>query len=480
MLLYPPGKLYQRSEDRCQTSIDDSAAGSVHACNDLGYIASVLRNEGYAVFLRDYQTERRSFDDVVEDVGAFAPDMIFLSTTNGTVFGDLRFINDIVGIRKCRTVIKGAIFFDTDPDMLADLDLSNVDCAVGGEVEFVIARIAAALLRGEGKMDDIPGIIFKTGDGLKKTRFGCFENDLDSLPFPARDLMNNSLYLRPDTGEMMATIATSRGCPSNCIYCLTPRISGKRLRRRSVENIFAEITECFHTYGIKNFFFKSDTFTLDNAFAGALCDRIISSELRGKIEFTANGRADTLSPELLRKMKDAGCFMLAVGFESGSERSLKLMKKGTDVENNLEAAKMIKAAGVPLFGFFMIGFPWETAEDIKATKKLIMDIDPDFIEVHIAMPYIGTGLFDLCRETGVLEGDSFGGNPYDPSITGTKTISKSDLQKIKNKILLSFYLRPKYLLRRGKECLKDPKLFGRYASYGLRLVGRAAKKAIGR
>ena len=475
MLLYPPGKLFQRGEDRCQTNIDESTAASVHACNDLGYCASVLRNEGYEIFLRDYQTERKGLPDVMEDVSALRPDMIFLSTTNGTIYDDLDFINAVCGVRPCLFVVKGAIFFDADLSLLSALDLKNVSCCVGGEVEFIIDRIAAALLRNEGELKTIPGIIYHTEEGLKKTAFDHFEKDLDALPFPARDLMNNAVYMRPDTGEPMATISVARGCPSTCTYCMTPIISGRRLRTRSVENVFAEIEDCYYKYGIKNFFFKADTFTFDEEYVCALCDRITCSPLCGRIAFTANGRADRLTEKMLRKMKDAGCFMLAIGFESGSDRSLKLMKKGNTVETNLRAANMIKKAGIPIFGFFMIGFPWESADDIAATKKLIFQIDPDFIELHIAMPYYGTGLYELCKEKGLLAAGSFGGDPYNPTTAGTEKLTMECIRQIRNRILLRFYLRPSYLFRRGMDAIKNPVIFKNYFRYGMRMLKNMEK-----
>lgn len=470
MLLYPPGKLFQRGEDRCQTNIGESTAASVHACNDLGYCASVLKNKGYEVFLRDYQTERKDYLDVIKDVSAFCPDMIFLSTTNGTIYDDLVFIDDVYRFRPCIFVIKGAVFFDADLSLLSSLDLKNVSCCVGGEVEFIIDRIAASLLRGDGELKNIPGIVYNTDEGLKKTACNHFEKDLDSLPFPARDLMNNSIYIRPDTGEPMATISVARGCPSNCIYCMTPLISGRRIRCRSVDNVFAEIEECYLKFNIKNFFFKADTFTFDEDFVCSLCDRIITSPLNGKIAFTANGRADRITEIMLKKMKAAGCFMLAIGFESGSVRSLKMMKKGNTVETNLYAAKMIKSVGIPIFGFFMIGFPWESAQDITSTEKLIYQIDPDFIELHIAMPYCGTSLYEMCKDKNLLSGGAFGGDPYNPTTIGTEYLAIENIRKIRDGILLRFYLRPSYLLKRSRDALKNPVILKNYFHYGMRML----------
>jgi radical SAM superfamily enzyme YgiQ (UPF0313 family) len=232
MLLYPPGKLLQRSEDRAQCNISESAANSVHACNDLGYCAAVLLEKGYEVFLRDYQTENASFDDVINDIKAFEPDMIALSTTNTSVKDDLLFIDRVNSVYKCISVMKGAVFYDIESELLSLLDLENVSCLIGCEMEFVIGRIADYYLKNEGELSDINGIFYKQDGQFVKNPFVCGTNDLNSLPFPARQLMNNALYVRPDTGEPMATIQTGLGCPANCIYCLTPIISGRTVRKR--------------------------------------------------------------------------------------------------------------------------------------------------------------------------------------------------------------------------------------------------------
>ena len=470
MLLYPPGQLLQRSEDRAQCNISESATGSVHACNDLGYCAAVLLEKGYEVLLRDYQTERASFADVVNDVLTFGPDMIALSTTNTSVLDDIAFLNRICSFHPCVCVVKGAVFYDIDPQLLSLLDLSNVSCLIGCEMEFVIGALADRYLRQEGSLSEINGIFYKQDGGFVKNAFVCGLNDLDALPFPARQLMNNALYVRPDTGEPMATIQTGLGCPSACIYCLTPIISGRNVRKRDVENVYREIAQCYDRVGIRNFFFKADTFTIDEEYAAAVCDRIIRSPLYGKIEFTVNSRVKPLSMALLKKLKQAGCFTIAVGFESGSDETLKKIRKGTTVQDNLRAAKMIKEAGIPLFGFFMLGFPWETKEMISETERVIRQIDPDFIELHVAMPYYGTGLYEECAAYGVLNDSGFGHDYYSPNTTGTAYLSHEEVEALKKKILLRFYLRPAYIAKKMMGAVRRPRIMGSYVRYGVRLV----------
>lgn len=470
MLIYPPGKLYQRSEDRAQCNLDEAATGAIHACNDLGYCAAVLLEKGYEVFLRDYQTEGASFAEVVGDVRTFKPDMIVLSTTNSSVKTDLAFLKKLSRFHRSICVVKGALFYDIELSLLSHLDLEHISCLIGSEMEFVIGAIADYYLRGDGQIADINGIIYHENGNFKKNRFLCGTNDLDSLPFPARQLMKNELYVRPDTGEPMATIATGLGCPSNCIYCLTPIISGRNVRKREVENVFREIEECYYKFGIRNFFFKADTFTIDEAYATAICERIINSELKGKIAFTVNSRVKPLSMKLLKKLKQAGCFMIAVGFESGSDETLKKIKKGTTVADNVRAAKMIKQAGIPLFGFFMLGFPWETKADILQTKRMIEKIAPDFIEVHVAMPYYGTELYSIALEQGVLTSDGFGHDYYEPNTKGTKTLSLEEVLELKKKILLSFYVRPQYICRKMGQAITQPRVMLNYCRYSLNLV----------
>ena len=122
-------------------------------------------------------------------------------------------------------------------------------------------------------------------------RFHVWDDDLDAQPFPARELMRNELYIRPDTKEPMATIQTARGCPSQCVFCLTPEISGKRVRFRSPQNVLDEMIECYEKHHIRNFFFKADTFTINPAWVKEMCELIIGSRIYGKIEFTANSAA---------------------------------------------------------------------------------------------------------------------------------------------------------------------------------------------
>ncbi len=471
LLIYPPGKPFQRGEDRCQINLDDCATQNIRACNDLGYAAAVLKKKNYEIQLKDYQSEKLSDEDLFSDIKTYNPDLILISTTNTTIFDDLALIKKVKEFSRASIVLKGAIFYAPEKEMLKQLDLTDVDVLIGGEIDFIIDKVADYLLKGEGNLTQVPSILYKDkNEEFTPTEFNNWDEDLDKQPFPARHLMNNSLYVRPDTGEVMATIQTARGCPSECIFCITPQISGKKIRLRSPQNIMEELFECYEKYNIKNFFFRADSFTFDEKWVNELCTLIINSKLWKKIQFTANGRVKPLKKETLQIMKKAGCFTIAFGFESGSEETMKKIKKGATLQDNKQAMSWAKEIGLPVLGMFMIGFPWEDKTHIEDTKKLIYELEPDFIEITLALPFYGTQLYDICLEQNLVKAPVYGSDFFNASLTETTKLTTSELLEIRKNILLSYYLRPKYIFKKVINTILKPKVLLNYFKYGFRLL----------
>lgn len=471
MLFYPPGRFYQRGEDRSQGNVEQSTATSMRAPNDLGYAAATLKAEGFAVFLRDYQTERLTRAELLADFDREDPDGVFLSITNSTIFDDLKLVDELAARKPGLLVmLKGAIFFDPDDALLAQLDLGNATYLIGQESDFTVGRLVAAHFRDPGAVSGIGGILYRKDGVWTKTGFAAFETDLDSLPFPDRSLIKNALYSRPDTGEAQATIATSRGCPSACIFCMTPKISGKKLRLRSPANILAELKECYFTHNIRDFFFKSDTFTFDADWTRAVCQAILDSPLAGKIRWVANSKVKPLDKDTLALMKKAGCWLVAFGYESGSPETLSRIRKHTTVEDNLQATRWAKEVGLRTFGFFLIGLPWEDREHLEATRKHIFELGNDFLELHIAIPYYGTRLNEIAREEGLLPGTVLGKDYFNAPSVGTKHLTMEEIEAFRKKVLLDFHLRPSYIGRKLLQAGGSPKVLANYARFGLRLL----------
>lgn len=476
MLVYPPSKtIFQRGEERCQSNIDSSTATSLRPCNDLGYCAAVLKNK-YDIYLKDYQAY--SCEDFFYDIQNQKPDVLFVSVTNGSIIEDLKIL-DIVKEKnpQISIILKGAIFYNPTDEIFKNLNLSSIDYLLAIEAECTILKLLDAHFGNKEALKNIPNICFKNNDLWTKTNFSVWDEKLDDIPFPERNLMENHLYIRPDTEEMQATITTSRGCPSNCIYCLTPMISGKNLRLRSAENVCEEIIECLEKFHIKNFFFKSDTFTFDRKWTIDLCNKLIEKNLHKKIHWVANSKVNKVDEELLRLMKKAGCWLIAYGFESGSEKTLKNIMKGTTLEQNIEANKLAKKVGLKVYGFYMIGFPWEDYEDLKKTRDLIFKLNNDFLELHISTPFQGTKLFELARKENLID-ENIQEKDYfsNPEILGTNYIPIKEIIEFRKKVILRYHLRIRYILPKLIQTIKNPIILKNYMTYGLRLIKNTFKK----
>ncbi len=471
MLIYPPGVPYQRGEDRCQLNISQSCANSIRACNDLGYASAILKKRGYDIFLKDYQGEKLGLDDLLKDVENQKPDVVFLSTTNATVFDDIEILNKIKN-KKPETVIilKGAIFYNCDDNLLSKINTEPLDYLIGGEEEFIIGDLIDYHFNSIDKIPNISSILYKKEGKFIKSKNNDFCEDLDSIPFPDRQEMNNDLYLMPDTEEKLATISTSRGCPSSCIFCLSPHISGKKVRFRSTDNVLEELEECYFKYKIRNFFFKADTFTIDKNWCKELCNKIINSKLKGKINWVANSRVNTIDYELLKLMKKAGCSLVAFGLESGSDESLDKMKKNTTQEQNYKAVQMAKKAGLKTFGFYVIGFTWEDFSHFELTKKAMFKNSTDFIELHIATPFWGTEFYEMLKKENKITDEIYGKSHFNYINSINKNLNPDDVERFRRKTVLQYYLRPTYLFNKILGSIFKPKILYNYCKYGLRLV----------
>ena len=239
---------------------------------------------------------------------------------------------------------------------------------------------------------------------------------------------------------------------------------------RSPQNIFEELSECYEKHGIHDFFFKSDTFTLDKEWVLCLCQKILDSNLTGKIRWVANSRTKPLDIDTLNAMKSAGCWLVAFGFESGNAETLKLIKKGATLEDSRKAIGMVREVGLKSFGFFMIGFPWEDEKDVLETVDFIFELDADFLELHLATPFHGTGLYELAKKEGLIDEKVLGKDYFNAPTIGTKHLSVDKLVKIRRDTLLKYHMRPSYIIRRMGDTFSNPKILFQYIKFGLRMV----------
>ncbi len=431
-----------RGEDRCQVPIEDLTATSLRMPLDLAYIGSSLIKEGVEVRIKDYPAEKGTIEAFIQDLNNFSPQLLLVSSTLFSLYKDL----EILKITKSKypeifTVIKGVTASRWKKYLLESNN--SLDFILSGEYELTLPK----LIKGK-PLESIAGVSFRKNGEIILSKEEPSIEDLDLLPYPARHLLRNELYIRSDTGEPMTTIQVGRGCPFSCIYCLASQVSGKRLRLRSPVNIIDEIEECVKVYGINNFFFRADTFTMQKKWVLEITREIEERDF--KIQYAVNSRVDTIDEEMVKALKRSGCFLISLGVESGNKESLNLIKKGTTLEQGEESVYLLKKYGIKSYLFFMIGFPWEDKKDIEETVKYAIKLNGDFAEFHIPVPFEETPLRKMMEEEGLIprfippeKGASLSTHGL-PSI-GTKYITAYELRKIRKKSILRYYLRFNYI-----------------------------------
>jgi len=275
---------------------------------------------------------------------------------------------------------------------------------------------------------------------------------LDSLPYPARDLVDIELYFqhhRSDKRGKSATVISSRGCPSQCTYCANICM-GRKFRPRSPENFVGEIELLAREHGIRHFHIVDDCFTADPKRTAAICDLLVGKRLA--ITWDAFGRVNTLRDEaLIVKMKRAGCLYLAMGIETGDQHINDLMKKGTTLAMAEECCLLLRRHGIPYINAFILGNEGETRETALATIAFAKKLKSATAIFNMLIPYPGTPLFEKYYKDYDAPGTDWrfwcsegGDRPYEPRQTA---LTKKDILKLRSRAYLRFYCDPFQLLR---------------------------------
>lgn len=273
------------------------------------------------------------------------------------------------------------------------------DVIVKGEGEITFYELIGRMRFSE----DLAGLL---GVCYKKENGEVVENgnrplvqDIDTLPFPARNKLPNHKYLGapsfPKVGNI-ATIVTTRGCPFPCTFCSAHAVWDKKIRMRSKQNVIDEIREVWEKYGVRVVMFKDDTFTLKKLRVYEICADI--RKYFPDLLWNCSSRVDTVDYDLLKAMKESGCRLIEFGVESGSERILNTIKKEINLELAEKAIQNCKKLGIQTNVYFMIGNPGETMEDIEKTIEFAKRTDPDSAQFAITTPFPGSQLYEQFKD----------------------------------------------------------------------------------
>jgi len=434
LLIYPPSPVMNR-EDRCQQPVENLLVIPPLPPTDLMYLAAIAEQCGFEAMIRDYSLG----GDFIEDLRTFTPDYLLANIATPTFKSDMETVAMAKELNpNLITIVKGAPFLTYSDNVIYENPF--VDYVIIGEPELTLKDILMGVPN-----EEIKGICYSENFQSIKNELRPFNNNLDDLPFPARHLVDNSIYTRPDNGKVQAVIKVSRGCPFHCFFCLATPVSGVKVRTRSAENIIAEIKECVEKYNIKNFLFWSDIFNFDRNWTIDLCKKIIESGL--KITWSANTRANTMDAEMAQYMYKSGCRLVSIGVESGSQEILNNIGKKITLDEVRKTVKILKDNKIKIYNYFVIGLPWETEKTVEETIKFAIELDSNFISFYTAVPLPGTRFFAYAMMNRLIDGDLDFSNAYfNPSVRSHE-LSKERIFELHKKAVKRFYLRPEFIIK---------------------------------
>lgn len=411
----------------------------------LGYVATALRSAGYKdVRILDCVLERLTLPGFEGYIRVTRPDVVGInswSLSTREVAQSLRIVKRVNPA--IVTVVGGP-----HPSALGETVMKEYECAdygFRGEAETGAPLLMDLIACKQGmKAHDVPGLMWRDGDSVRSNA-QTYVEDLDGIGYPSWDLMRPERYAMPGTliQKGTACIITTRGCPFPCTFCSAYITAGKKIRKRTAANVMQEIRMLMSEYGISRFVVFDENITLNREHISEFCNAVINEGIKVSFELPNGIRLDTLDLEMLTLMRKAGFSeRVAVGIESGSERILQKMKKCLTKDEVRRKVELLNKAGFKPIGYFIIGFPGETREDIEETVRFALELKlyrAGFMPFH---PLPGTQSFQELVAAGEIDSE------FDWSLLATDTIAyspvgipKDELEEIRKRAILRFNLR---------------------------------------
>lgn len=418
----------------------------------LGYIATALRNKGFNdIVILDCLKEKLGLKDLQKRLVQLKP----------AVVGFQLYSYDFPFVKKSIEMVKemapGSIVIIGGPHVsatgaLALREIPRADFGFVGEGEVGMPLLMKRLLREENiSFRQVPGLIYREDDGINMNPRAAIVG-LDDLGFPAWDLMVPGEY--PDSPQggfyknfPIAPISTTRGCPYSCTFCGSTVNMGKKLRFRSISMVLQEMQMLYNEYGVREFHIIDDMFNFRKQRVSAFCNGVRDHRLDISYTFPNGLRLNHLDLETLRMMRDTGASSFNVGIESGSQRILDMMKKNLTLELIEEKVNLVVETGLEPCGFFIIGYPGETIEDIKATIKFAKRLKLKRAHFSNFLPLPGTEATRQLIENKEIEKPVWEDLFYSKVPYAPAGISKRKLKSLQRRAYLSFHFRPSILFR---------------------------------
>ena len=411
----------------------------------LAYIVAVLEKAGIDVRFIDGVVEEMSISTFASAVTKTEPDMVVLECSTPSIDSDL--LTAKVLKEKMKNVF--VVLVGSHPTFFhQDVIRENpqLDAICRGEFDLTVRDLATALSNGDN-LKRVKGITYKDENGIHVNEDRPLIENLDKLPFPARHIVKSDYYRQGTfVGKHSTTMVTSRGCPYRCIFCLWPRtLYGRKLRPRSPENVVDEIEQVVKDHHVDEIYFDDDSMALDRDRILGICRLIEKRNI--KVKWIPQCRVDSMDEGVVQAMKRAGCHYIRFGIESGSQKMLKIMKKGISLAQIERAFNLCRKAGIKTQAFFLFGIPGETQETIKETIEFAKDLKADSAQFAVVIPHPGTELYEVCKKNGWLRYSSWGDFSACNSIIETSQLSREDVERARIRAYREYYFRPSFILK---------------------------------
>jgi anaerobic magnesium-protoporphyrin IX monomethyl ester cyclase len=405
----------------------------------LAYVAGVLREEGHKVFIVDGHAENIGIETISRRAVKHEPDMVGIYSTTPQIKDALGIAREIKEHSKKIKILLGG----PHPTVLPEeaLKSGHVDIVLRGETEITFKEI------GNKPISRIKGISYIKGGKIVHNEDQALVKDLDSLTFPSWDGFPIEHYKNPTKdNHPYLPVMTTRGCPYNCTFCFSG-IFGKMYRKRDPKNVADEVQYLKDKYKIKEFVLIDDNFTLDENYAISVCDELIKRDLILPWSCAGGIRVDAAAPRLIKKMKETGCYSLSFGVESGNQDILDSIHKQITLDQVRKAVKVARAYKIKTICFVLIGLPGDTPETIRETMKFVNSLEPDLAQIGTVIPYPSTPLYNSVKDRLLVNGwENF--VRYTSRIFFDPTSNAEDMEKVYREAVMSFYTRPKFLLKK--------------------------------
>ncbi len=426
-----------------------TAASQINYWQPLGtlYVASSLMKAGHEVKFMNGAFMKH--EEILHQLRGYQPELIGIYSTT---FGWKKAVHTASEIRrggfKTRPyIITGGPYPIAMQEKCLE-DALDIDAVVTGEGEITVVKMLDTLSRRES-LEGVEGVVYRDHGKIIKNPPRPLITDVDSIPFPARELLGDAYsYIPPPATykrKPVAVIMTARGCNRRCIFCFQidkERKSG--IRYRSIENVMQEIELCMKL-GYREIKFIDDTFAADYDRAMKITEEI----KRRKFDFTwfASACVNQVDKPLLKAFREAGCWAILLGAESGVQRNLNTIRKGITLEQTRSAVRAAREAGLTVYTPFLFGIPGQTFEDGLKSIEFACEINPDIANFHALTPFPGTELFDNLEKYGTMSEDltdfTYQGAAFIPH-----TMTREEIARLRQIAFKSFYSRPGFIVRR--------------------------------